>query len=74
MQPRSVAANPATLAGVEEPVLVFRGDRGRLRARHMTTDSETIQIQLGQIFYLDRYAPRRRPPAGNTPSQLRDRP
>jgi hypothetical protein len=40
-------------------VLLYQGDRGRPRARRMTTDLGPTQQQLFDLFGLDRYAPRR---------------
>jgi len=49
----------ATLAGIQETVLLYQGDTGRPRARHMLTDTDTTQRQLHQLFGLDAYAPTR---------------
>ena len=49
----------ATLAGIEETVLLYQGDSGRPRARRMITDLDTTQQRLFDLFGLDRYAPRR---------------
>jgi transposase len=47
------------LAGIQETVLLYQGDRGRPRARHMITDLDPTQQRLFDLFDLDRYAPRR---------------
>jgi len=49
----------ATLAGIEETVLLYQGDSGRPRARRMITDLDPTQQRLFDLFGLDRYAPRR---------------
>jgi len=49
----------ATLAGIEETVLLYQGDSGRPRARRMITDLDSTQQRLFDLFGLDRYAPRR---------------
>ena len=46
------------LAGIEETVLLYQGERGRPRARRMLTEPTPGQQQLHEIFDLDRYAPR----------------
>jgi len=53
---------PALLAELEaigETVLLYQGERGRPRARHMITKMSPIQQHLSTLFDLDRYAPRR---------------
>lgn len=55
----SVRALLAALAGIQETVLLYQADRGRPRARRMTTDMDPAQQQLFDIFNLHRYAPRR---------------
>ena len=47
------------LAGIEETVLLYTGDRGRPRARHILTDMDPIQRRLYEIFELEAYAPTR---------------
>lgn len=47
------------LAGIEETVLLYQGDRGRPRARRIITDLDPTQQRLYDLFNLDRYAPRR---------------
>jgi transposase len=54
----SVRALLAQLAGIEETVLLYQGERGRPKARRMLTEPAPDQQQLHQIFGLDRYAPR----------------
>lgn len=46
-----------TLAGIEETVLVYQGERGRPRARRMLTDKDATQRRLYDLFDLERYAP-----------------
>jgi hypothetical protein len=53
-----------TLAGIEETVLLYPGDRGRPKARRMITDTDQLQQQLFDLFELHRWAP-----LGNTPNQ-----
>jgi hypothetical protein len=49
----------AHLAGIQETVLLYQAERGRPRARRMTTDMDPTQRQPHDLFNLDRYAPRR---------------
>lgn len=49
----------ASLAGIQETVLLYPGDRGRPRARHILTDQDPTQKRLYKLFSLDRYAPNR---------------
>ncbi len=49
----------ATLAGIQETVLLYQGDRGRPRARRIITDLDPTQQRLHNLFNLDRYTPRR---------------
>ena len=46
-----------SLAGVQETVLLYQGDRGRPRARRMLTEMGPAQRRLYDIFGLDAYAP-----------------
>ena len=62
----SVPALLDALAGIQETVLLYPGDRGRPKARRILTDRDPTQQRLYQIFGLDRWAP---PHLGNTPSQ-----
>ncbi|MDA8057194.1 MAG: IS1634 family transposase [Actinomycetota bacterium] len=55
----SVRALLSGLAGIQETVLVYQGDRGRPRARRMLTETNTTQDRLYQLFGLDTYAPKR---------------
>ncbi len=55
----SVRALLTGLAGLEETVLLYQGDRGRPKARRMLTETSPAQDTLTQVFQLDRYAPRR---------------
>ncbi len=48
-----------TLAGIQETVLLYQGDRGRPRARRIITDLDPTQKRLYNLFNLDRYTPRR---------------
>jgi transposase len=45
------------LAGVQETVLLYQGERGRPRARHLLTDMDATQQRLYDLFGLDAYAP-----------------
>ncbi len=47
------------LAGIEETVLLYAGERGRPRARHMLTDMDPTQARLYDLFGLETYAPKR---------------
>jgi transposase len=48
-----------TLAGIQETVLLYQGERGRPRARHMLTSMDPLQQRLFDLFGLDAYAPKR---------------
>ena len=48
----------ATLAGIEESVLIYPSTGGRPKARRMLTETTPEQHQLAAIFHLDRWAPR----------------
>jgi hypothetical protein len=48
-----------TLAGIQETVLLYQGERGRPRARRMLTDTDPTQQRLHDLFGLDTYAPKR---------------
>ena len=54
----SVRALLDHLAGIEETVLLYQGQRGRPKARYMLTETTTIQDQLATVFRLDRHTPR----------------
>ena len=54
----SVPALLAELAGIGETVLLYHGERGRPRARHMLTDDPHPAAPL-PTFDLDQYAPHR---------------
>jgi hypothetical protein len=43
------------LAGIEQTVLLYPGDRGRPKARCMITDMDDIQQKLYKIFELHRW-------------------
>jgi transposase len=49
----------ATLAGIQETVLLYQGARGRPRARHVLTEMDPIQQRLYDLFGLHAYAPKR---------------
>jgi len=49
----------STLAGIEETVLLYQGDRGRPRARRMLTEMTPTQERLYDLFGLEPYAPTR---------------
>ncbi|MDA8381148.1 MAG: IS1634 family transposase [Actinomycetota bacterium] len=49
----------ATLAGVQETVLLYQGETGRPRARRMLTDIDPAAQRLYDLFGLDAYAPKR---------------
>jgi transposase len=55
----SVRALLGELAGIEETVLLYQGDKGRPKARRMLTQTNPTQDTLIQTFQLDRYTPRR---------------
>ena len=46
------------LAEVQETVLLYQGERGRPRARRVTTEMDATQRRLYALFGLDSYAPR----------------
>jgi transposase len=48
----------ATLAGIEESVLIYPSTGGRPKARRMLTETTPEQDQLAAIFHLNRCAPR----------------
>jgi len=54
----SVRALLATLAGIQETVLIYPSTGGRPKARRMLTETTDEQDQLAMIFGLDRWAPR----------------
>ena len=47
------------LAGIQETLLLYQGERGRPRARRMLTEIDPTQRHLYDLFGLDAYAPRR---------------
>ena len=55
----SVRALLQSLAGIEETVLLYQGERGRPRARRMLTERDATQSRLYDLFGLDAYAPKR---------------
>jgi transposase len=48
-----------TLAGIQETVLLYKGERGRPRARRMLSEIDPTQRKLYDLFGLDAYAPKR---------------
>ena len=48
-----------TLAGIEETLMLYQGERGRPRARRMLTEIDPAQRRLYDLFGLDAYAPKR---------------
>ncbi len=46
-----------TLAGIQETVLLYQGDRGRPRARRMLTETNPTAQRLYDLFGLNTYAP-----------------
>lgn len=55
--PMSVRELLATLAGIQETVLLYPSTGGRPRARRMTTEMNTLQTRLHDLFDLAAYAP-----------------
>jgi len=55
----SVRALLQALAGIQETVLLYQGDRGRPRARRMLTETDPTQQRLYDLYGLDTYAPQR---------------
>jgi len=55
----SVRALLSSLAGIEETLLLYQGERGRPRARRMLTEKDATQRRLYDLFGLDSYAPKR---------------
>jgi transposase len=49
----------STLAEVQETVLLYQGERGRPRARRVTTEMSATQQRLFELFGLGAYAPPR---------------
>ena len=45
------------LAGIQETVLLYQGERGRPRARRMLTETDATARRLYDLFNLDTYAP-----------------
>jgi transposase len=45
------------LAGIQETVLLYQGERGRPRARRVTTETDATQERLFDLFGLGAYAP-----------------
>ena len=46
-----------SLANIQQTVLLYPGQRGRPKARHMITDRTDLQQQLFDLFDLARWAP-----------------
>jgi transposase len=57
--PMSVRELLGALAGIQETVLLYQGERGRPRARHVLTEMDPVQRRLYELFGLNAYAPRR---------------
>jgi transposase len=57
--PMSVRGLLSSLAGIEETLLLYQGERGRPRARRMLTEMDATQEGLYALFGLDVYAPTR---------------
>jgi transposase len=57
--PMSVRELLSHLAGIEETVLLYQGDRGRPRARRMLTEMDPTQGRLYDLFGLAAHAPTR---------------
>ena len=55
----SVRALLDSLAGIEETLLLYQGERGRPRARRMLTEMDPVQQRLYDLFSPDAYAPKR---------------
>lgn len=55
----SVRALLETLAGIQETVLLYQGERGRPRARRMLTEASPAARRLYDLFDLDQWAPTR---------------
>jgi len=49
----------STLAGIQETVLLYQGERGRPRARRMLTHLNPTQTRLYDLFDLEQHAPKR---------------
>jgi transposase len=49
----------ATLAGIQETVLLYQGARGRPRTRHVLTEMDPTQQRLFDLFDLATYTPKR---------------
>ncbi|MDA8400542.1 MAG: transposase, partial [Actinomycetota bacterium] len=47
-----------TLAGIQETLMLYQGERGRPRARRMLTEIDPTQQRLYDLFNLDVYAPK----------------
>jgi hypothetical protein len=47
-----------TLAGIQETLMLYQGERGRPRARRMLTEIDPTQQRLYDLFGLDSYAPK----------------
>jgi transposase len=57
--PMSVRDLLTQLAGIQETVLLYQGERGRPRARRMLTEVDPTQQRLYDLFGLEKYAPKR---------------
>jgi transposase len=54
----SVRERLGALGGIEESVMLFKGDRGRPRAKRMLTEMDPVQRRLYDLFELEAYAPK----------------
>ena len=48
-----------SLSNIQEPLMLYQGERGRPRARRMLTEIDPTQQRLYDLFGLDSYAPKR---------------
>ncbi len=55
----SVRALLSNLAGIQETLLLYQGERGRPRARRMLTEMNATKRSLYDLFGLENYAPKR---------------
>ena len=47
------------LAGIQETLLLYQGERGSPRAKRMLTKMDPTQQRLYELFHLGDYAPKR---------------
>lgn len=55
----SVRGLVSTLAGIQETLLIYPGEKGRPRVRRMLTDMDADQKRLYELFGLEAFAPTR---------------